>query len=182
MLGGVGESAPGGTGDLGQSPLPLGVQLDQMLSERTACLQVSPDLSSMGRKPHGPRDLPLQEAGAEGAQLEGGGSWCLSPKPPAFSGKPSRRTTEGCLSRGRRPGRCAQAVGGRNLLDHVQQCHQPELALAQPLRSSSSGFLQCRWDLGVRTDPPGALHGSQGAAQAKWQGPRPAPRRPELSF
>lgn len=95
---------------------------------------------------------------------------------------------KGCPSRDRTPRQERQAVLGRNLLDHVQLHHQPELV---PGPASSVvvlrlllGQLQCQvepWGLAQTPQEP-PPHGSQGLPGQSGRGPRPTPRQPELCF
>lgn len=88
---------------------------------------------------------------------------------------------KGCPSRDRTPRQERQAVLGRNLLDHVQLHHQPELV---PGPASSVvvlrlllGQLQCQvepWGLAQTPQEPPPPR-KPGAARAKWEGSQAHP-------
>lgn len=94
---------------------------------------------------------------------------------------------KGCPSRDRMPRQECQAVLGRNLLDHIQLHHQPELvpgpAFSVVVLWLLLGQLQCQvepWGLAqTPQEPPTEARGLPGQSG---RGPRPAPRQPELCF
>lgn len=179
-------SVPGEVGDFGQSPLPLGVQRTR------CCLRVPPGLTAVADKCHLPyalrggshtaRDLHLcrKQAQREPSWRVGGRLGALpSPKPPAFSGnrcEGPQRTPEprphaqagapGCLGR--------EPAGPRPAAPSAGAGSWPSL-----FRSCPSAFARASavlgGALGVSTDPSGAPHGSQGVAQAKWEGSQARP-------